>query len=109
MKQILSVLVLALLSVFSFAQGTIVEDTVILQLDYDDIDSIIVLNGLPSGLLAINNDIDVHRVIYETPDVDGSTTTASGLVMIPVQDSCSFPMLLICTVPRSRSRRPFTI
>jgi pimeloyl-ACP methyl ester carboxylesterase len=75
------------------AQGTIVEDTVILQLDYDAIDSIIVLNGLPSGLLAINNDVDVHRVIYETPDVDGSTTVASGLVMVPVVDSCAMPMI----------------
>ncbi|MCB0756100.1 MAG: T9SS type A sorting domain-containing protein [Flavobacteriales bacterium] len=93
MKQGLYTFGLVLLGMLSYGQGTIVEDTIVLHLDYNDIDSIIVLNGLPSGLLAINNDIEVHRVIYETPDVDGSTTTASGLVMVPVVDSCSFPML----------------
>lgn len=93
MKKILSTLCLITLTVLGYGQGTIVEDTVILRLDYDAIDSIIVLNGLPSGLLAINNDVDVHRVIYETPDVDGSTTVASGLVMIPVVDSCAVPMI----------------
>ncbi len=93
MKRTVFFLTLIFASFQGFAQGTIVEDTVILQLGYDEIDSIIVLNGLPSGLLAINNDIDVHRVIYETPDVDGSTTVASGLVLIPVVDSCSMPML----------------
>ncbi|MFM1876880.1 MAG: hypothetical protein RL266_2617 [Bacteroidota bacterium] len=76
------------------AQGTVVEDTVVLYLEHDDIDSIIVLNGLPSGLLPIDYDVSVHRVVYETPDVDGSTTTASGLVMIPkVDTSCAMPMM----------------
>lgn len=76
------------------AQGTIVEDTVVLNLGYDAIDSIITLNGLPSGLLPIDYDVAVHRVVYETPDVDGSTTTASGLVMIPnIDTSCAMPMM----------------
>lgn len=93
MNRILHSAFLLLFSVSGYCQGTIIEDTVLMRLDYDAIDSIIVLGGLPSGLLSINNEVDVHRVIYETPDVDGSTTTASGLVMIPVVDSCSFPMI----------------
>lgn len=77
------------------AQGTIVEDTIVLTLDYEEIDSIIVLNGLPSGLLPVNYMVDVHRVVYQTPDADGQTpTTASGLVMVPnVDTSCAVPMM----------------
>lgn len=96
MKRLLYTLLGLILSAgIANGQGTIVEDTVILSLDYDAIDSIIVLNGLPSGLLAIDYDVDVHRVVYETPDVDGvTTTTASGLVMIPNSDSsCAMPMM----------------
>jgi hypothetical protein len=88
----------ACFSVFSlllFAQGTIVEDTVVLRLNTQEIDSIIVLNGIPSGLLPLDYEVEVHRVVYETPDVDGvTTTTASGLVMIPDVDStCALPMM----------------
>ena len=65
-------------------QGTLVEDTIILSLDYDDITDLLAENGVPAGLLPIDFEVDVHRVIYDTPDVDGTTpTTASGLVFIP--------------------------
>ena len=89
---------LTFISAFHFgstAQGIIVEDTVVLSLSLEQIDSIIVLNGLPSGLLPLDYEVDVHRVVYETPDVDGSTTTtASGLVMIPKTDTtCALPMM----------------
>ena len=95
MKQILIALSLSVFTLTSLAQGTIVEDTIVLQLNAAQIDSIIVLNGLPSGLLPIDYEVDVHRVVYETPDVDGvTTTTASGLVMIPDVDStCALPMM----------------
>lgn len=96
MKRIFTLLGLALLINYtSRAQGVIVEDTVILQLSIPQIDSIVELNGLPSVLLQIDYEVDVHRVVYETPDVDGTTTTtASGLVMIPSVDaSCAMPMM----------------
>lgn len=96
MKRIFTLLVLALLtSSASQAQGIILEDTVILQLSISQIDSIVELNGLPPALLAIDYEVDVHRVVYQTPDVDGvTTTTASGLVMIPkVDTSCAMPMM----------------
>lgn len=82
-------------SLLSFCQGTIVEDTVILHLNTDQIDSIVVLNGLPSGLLPLDYEVNVHRVVYQTPNVDGITpTTASGLVMIPdVDTACAMPMM----------------
>lgn len=81
-------------SAVSYGQGTIVEDTVILHFTQIQVDSIIEMNGLPSSILNTDYEVDVHRVVYETPDVDGSTTTASGLVMIPNADTaCSLPML----------------
>ena len=71
------------------------EDTVVLQLNTDQIDSLVVASGLPSGLLQLDYGVDVHRVVYVTPDVDGVTpTTASGLIMIPwVDTSCAMPMM----------------
>ena len=87
-----------LLSILTFSnvvgQGTLVEDTIILSLDYDDITDLLAENGVPAGLLPIDFEVDVHRVIYDTPDVDGTTpTTASGLVFIPKDDTCAMPML----------------
>ncbi|MCB0756505.1 MAG: T9SS type A sorting domain-containing protein [Flavobacteriales bacterium] len=95
MKRLLSIIILGLIGHVQLkAQGIIVEDTVVLQLGYNEIDSIIVLNGLPSGFLPINYAVAVHRVVYETPNYDGSTTTASGLIMIPEIDTiCSMPMM----------------
>ncbi len=75
------------------AQGTLVEDTVILHLDFNDIDDILSQNGIPSGVLPTNYEVDVHRVVYNTPDVDGSPTTASGLICLPTGDTCSMPMM----------------
>ena len=96
MKKLLTLLV-AITFAFgtSYAQGTIVEDTIMLVLNESEIDSIMVLNGVPTGILPIDYHVEVHRVVYETPDVDGVTmTTASGLVMIPLVDSiCAMPMM----------------
>ena len=87
-----------LLSILTFStvvgQGTLVEDTIILHLDYNDIDELLDQNGLPSGILPVNFEVDVHRVVYNTPDVDGTTpTTASGLICIPTGDTCQMPMM----------------
>lgn len=93
-KYIPLVLIVTLLPKLMLAQGTIVEDTVVLSLTLEQVDSVAVSLGFPSGLLPVEFEVDVHRVVYETPDVDGVTpTTASGLVMIPKQDSCALPML----------------
>jgi len=95
MEKFATVLLVAIL-IFSnaFGQGTLVEDTIILRLDYDDINELLGENGVPSGLLPINFEVDVHRVVYNTPDVDGTTpTTASGLIFIPIGDTCQMPMM----------------
>ena len=77
-----------------FAQGTLVEDTILLHLEIEDIDQILIENGIPTGILPTTYEVDVHRVIYTTPDVDGVTpTVASGLICIPSQDSCAMPIM----------------
>ncbi len=92
-KIIIPFLFLSLFVTSAFAQGTLVEDTIILHLDFDDIDVLLQENGLPLGLLPTDYEVDVHRVVYTTPDVDGSPTTASGLICLPSQDSCALPMM----------------
>lgn len=94
MKRILLLsIILALSNLICSAQGTLVEDTIILHLNHDDIDNLLQQNGFPIGLLPTPYEVDVHRVIYNTPDVHGLPTTASGLVCLPTQDSCAMPMM----------------
>ncbi|MGB0368673.1 MAG: hypothetical protein ACPGD8_04665, partial [Flavobacteriales bacterium] len=94
MNKILALLLLLLtVSFSSFGQGTIVEDTIVLHLDFDDIDNLLAENGIPAGILPINYEVDVHRVVYQTPNVDGTPTTASGLVCLPTGDTCAMPMM----------------
>lgn len=96
MKKIRIVFALAILWSAPFlllAQGTLVEDTIVLQLSYDDIDEILQQNGFPVGLLPTPYEVDVHRVVYNTPDVHGQPTIASGLICLPRQDSCAMPMM----------------
>ena len=93
MKAILT-LFCACCTIFSVTgQGTLVEDTIILHLGFDDIDEMLLQNGLPLGILPTNYEVDVHRVIYNTPDVHGTPTTASGLICLPTGDTCGIPMM----------------
>ncbi|MCF8277338.1 MAG: T9SS type A sorting domain-containing protein [Flavobacteriales bacterium] len=94
MKRILLLsIILSCSTLFSKAQGTLVEDTIIQHLNFNQITDIFVQNGLPVGLLPTDYEVDVHRVIYNTPDVDGSPTVASGLICLPTGDTCQMPMM----------------
>lgn len=47
--------------------------------------------------LPVNYDVDYYKVTYNTVDVDGELTVASGAVMIPNTSECnSFPMAVYC-------------
>ncbi len=81
------------LPLMTMAQGTLVEDTIIRHLSYDDIEGILVENGISSGIMPSHWEVDVHRVIYNTPDQHGNPTTASGLIFLPSNDTCAMPML----------------
>jgi hypothetical protein len=92
MRNILTSIGLALLPLFAIAQGTIIEDTLILQLTTQDIEDLLTAQGLPNGVLALDYSVDVHRIVYDTPDPNGNPTYASGLVFIPTGVECPLPL-----------------
>lgn len=93
MKQIFALICALVFTDATNAQGVLVEDTIIAHLTIPEINDILSQNGLPTGILPTDYEVDVHRVIYTTPDVDGTPTTASGLICLPVGDTCMVPML----------------
>lgn len=93
MKNILLHCCFALLPLASFAQGTIIQDTLILHLTTAQIDSLLGTQGLPSGAFPLDYEVDVHRIVYDTPDPLGNPTYASGLVFIPTEVPCPMPMV----------------
>jgi pimeloyl-ACP methyl ester carboxylesterase len=58
------------------------------------IDSMLNANGVPGALFILNYEVDVYRIIYRTPAAAGdSLTSASGLVILPVADTCGVPII----------------
>jgi hypothetical protein len=55
------------------------------------IDSILNANGIPN-IFANSYDIDIYRLIYTTVNYDSTVTTASGMLAVPRDTSCRFPM-----------------
>lgn len=58
------------------------------------------LNTAPRFLFALFSgearfDVDVYKVLYTTPDVQGVTDTASGLLALPASNSTGFPTVII--------------
>lgn len=92
MKKILA----SLMSLFYFnlSQATvIVSDSVVLTLNKQQIDSLYTVNGVPSSILEIVYSVDLHRVVYNTVDAQDNPTIASGLVIVPVGDTCPAPLV----------------
>ena len=55
------------------------------------IDSILSANGVPN-IFGNTYDIDVYRLIYNTVSYDSTAITASGMMAVPRNKSCKFPM-----------------
>lgn len=92
MNNFYTICCLALLPFFASAQGTIIEDSLMMHLTPQDIDDLLAQNGLPSGILPLEYGVDVHRIVYDTPDPNGNPTYASGLVFIPKEVECPMPL-----------------
>lgn len=92
MKKLLAQCGLALLPLLVSAQGTIIEDSLMMHLTTQDIDELLAAQGLPSGILPLEYEVDVHRIVYATPDPQGNPTYASGLVFIPTEVECPMPL-----------------
>ena len=94
-KQLLSCLsALLFLSGLSAQQrGEIVSDTLLHF--YDPIEIQTVYDGfeLATLLFPIHFSVELYKVVYRTPAATGdSLTLASGLVAVPVSESCPFPL-----------------
>ena len=81
------------ISLLGQGRGSLVEDSLYFRLDFQEIDSLYGLLGLPPALAPIEYELDVYRLVYRTKAATGdSLTTASGLVFIPV-DNCGWPVI----------------
>ncbi len=98
MKKIYPVVIafLCFLTITTNAQerGELIKDSLILELSKDAILEVYNFYGLPEILFPVSYDVEIHRVEYWTLDGKGENLIpASGLVTIPVQEGCDFPLL----------------
>jgi pimeloyl-ACP methyl ester carboxylesterase len=87
MKKILTLFPFILLSFHLFGQK-IIEMTMQESLTKAEIDARL-------GAFTVKHGIETYKILYETADTDGSLDTASGLLVLPVQESetLNFPFL----------------
>ncbi|HWB62559.1 MAG TPA: alpha/beta fold hydrolase [Chitinophagales bacterium] len=57
------------------------------------VDSILQRQGIPSGVFVPQHDVKLYKVIYNTVDWDSNSTSASGLLCVPVNNKCEVSML----------------
>jgi len=107
MKNIYAICCLALLPFFASAQGTIIEDSLMMHLTTQDIDDLLAQAGLPAGILPLEYEVDVHRIVYDTPDPNGNPTYASGLVFIPTEVECPMPLFTYLHGTKSLKNQTF--
>ncbi|MCW3124480.1 MAG: esterase/lipase [Bacteroidetes bacterium] len=82
---------LLLVSCCSLFSQRIVTKTYLQSFTHSQIDSILSANGVPN-VFGTNYDIDVYRLLYNTVSYDSSATTASGMLAVPRNTTCRFPM-----------------
>lgn len=80
MKKIYSLLALSLLSAFAMSAQTLVSARPI------DTSTAIFLNFFANG--RAKYDVVTFKITYNTTDVDGSSTVASGAFSVPIQSAC---------------------
>ncbi len=92
MKKVCALLLPLFLSFQLFA-ATLVSDSILLNLSKTQVDSLYTANGVPAFLFPTQYEVNVHRVIYNTLDAKNNPTIASGLVIVPVGDTCPIPLI----------------
>lgn len=85
---ILSVLVMAFFTSFS---QRILSKTWLRTYTVQQIDSILNANNVPN-IFSNTYDIDVYRLDYNTVSYDSTATVASGMMAVPRNKTCRFPM-----------------
>ncbi len=76
-------------------RGELLSDSLIVVLDYQGILEIYGLFGITELLSPIDfTEIEIHKIVYLTIDGRGEELVpASGLLTVPVQDGCEFPLM----------------
>jgi hypothetical protein len=79
----------------SFSQR-IISKTLLRTYTLMEMDSILNANGIGvvTSLLNLQYDIDVYRIDYNTVSYDSSAIMASGMMAVPRNTTCKFPMLV---------------
>ena len=90
MKRIVLSLLL-LVSCSSLFSQRIVSKIYLRTFTVAQLDSILNANGI-QNIFSLSYDIDVYRLIYNTVSYDSSATTASGMMAVPRNTTCRFPM-----------------
>ena len=75
----------------SFSQ--LISDTLLVSYTIQQLDSVYSASGIPAFVGEVNYPVDAYKIIYQTPDPAGNTTTASGVVFVPQNVPCDAPMV----------------
>ena len=82
---------LLLMSCCSLFSQRIVNKIYLRTFTVAQLDSILNANNIPN-IFGNSFDIDVYRVIYNTVSYDSTATTASGMLAVPRNTTCRFPL-----------------
>jgi pimeloyl-ACP methyl ester carboxylesterase len=93
-KQTILIILFWVGSLSAFAQTRIIQDSLMFTLTSTQIDSILLLQGIPSGIVGTEYTVGVHKLIFKTLNYDSTPTYASGLAMIPTNvNYCKLPIV----------------
>jgi pimeloyl-ACP methyl ester carboxylesterase len=85
MKKLLTLVVMLTSVQITFSQ-VLVDATFLTSFTATDI------SGITLGAVNAPYDVDLYKVTYNTPDVNGQTSIASGLLCVPIDESTIFPL-----------------
>ncbi len=94
MKTIYTSLIFFILSTFfsSLTAQQLVSYNLIQSYTIPQVQSIANSLGVPNGLLQLEHEVNIYKVIYNTPAPDGTITTVSAAVVVPQNYSCPLPI-----------------
>jgi pimeloyl-ACP methyl ester carboxylesterase len=92
----LAVLSLLILSFSASYSQRIISKTYLMTLTTTQMDSLLNANGISivEAIINIQYDIDVYRLDYNTVAADSTPIMASGMMAVPRNTTCKFPMMM---------------
>ena len=87
------ILAVIILSFFNLSNGQIISYELIKNWPIEEIGNLYSEYNIPESVGEINYSVDGYKVMYLTPDYDGSMVICSGAIYIPVNIGCEPPIL----------------